>query len=122
MINDSCGHVAGDELLRQLAGIFTRHVRSGDLVARLGGDEFCIGLVNCDVDKARQIAEAIRDEVAHYHFCWEHRDFQIGASIGLVQLEPGMDVDAALRVADAACYQAKERGRNQVCGVDRAFA
>ncbi|MBW8328872.1 MAG: diguanylate cyclase [Thiobacillus sp.] len=114
-VNDSCGHLAGDELLRQLANIFTRHVRSGDLAARLGGDEFCIGLANCDMGKARQIAEAIRDDVAQYRFCWEDRVFQVGASVGLVQLEPTMDVPAVLRAADAACYQAKERGRNQVC-------
>lgn len=120
-VNDSCGHFAGDEVLRQLAGIFMRHVRSGDLVARLGGDEFCIGLVNCEYDKACQIAGAIRDDVEQYQFAWEGRVFQIGASIGLVQLEPGMDVDQALRAADAACYQAKAQGRNQVCVFDREF-
>lgn len=117
-VNDSCGHVAGDELLRQLASIFTRNVRSGDLVARVGGDEFCIGLVNCDMDKAHQIAEAIRDEIAQYSFRWEERVFRIGASIGLVRIDPAMDVAMVLKAADSACYRAKEQGRNQVCASD----
>jgi diguanylate cyclase (GGDEF)-like protein len=114
-VNDSCGHLAGDELLRQLATVLTRHVRSGDLVARLGGDEFLVGLANCDIDKGRRIAEAIRDDVAAYRFRWENGVFGVGASIGVVQLAADMDVAGALRAADAACYQAKEQGRNQVC-------
>jgi diguanylate cyclase (GGDEF)-like protein len=114
-VNDGCGHLAGDELLRQLANIFTRHVRSGDIVARLGGDEFCIGLLNCSIDKARLIAETIRNEVTDYRFSQEDQVFQVGASIGLVCLVPGMDVTAALKAADTACYQAKEQGRNRVC-------
>lgn len=119
-VNDSCGHFAGDEVLCQMADIFMRHVRSGDLVARLGGDEFCIGLANCQLDRAREIAEAIRDDVGQYRFAWEDRVFQVGASIGLVQLDPDMDVDKALKAADTACYQAKEQGRNQVCVFDPA--
>ena len=118
VVNDSCGHIAGDELLRQLADIFTKHVRSGDLVARLGGDEFLIGLANCDVGKARLIAEAIRNDVEHYRFAWEEKAFQVGVSVGLVPLAPTMDAVSALRAADSACYQAKARGRNQVCVFD----
>lgn len=114
-VNDRCGHLAGDELLRALAAVFSRHVRSGDLVARLGGDEFLIGLANCDPGKGRQIAEAIRDDVASFRFAWEGAHFQVGASIGLVVLAPGMDAAAALKAADAACYRAKEGGRNRVC-------
>jgi diguanylate cyclase (GGDEF)-like protein len=114
-INDSCGHFAGDEVLRQMARIFLRHVRSGDLVARLGGDEFCIGLVDCQLDKSHQIAEAIRADVEQYRFEWEGRMFQVGASIGLIRIDPAMDVTGVLKSADAACYQAKGRGRNQVC-------
>lgn len=117
LVNDSCGHFAGDEVLRQIASRFLRHVRSGDLVARIGGDEFCVGLVNCQYDKARQIAEAIRDDVEQYRFDWEGKVFRVGASIGLIQLAPTMDITDALRAADAACYQAKEQGRNQVCSV-----
>jgi diguanylate cyclase (GGDEF)-like protein len=122
VVNDSCGHFAGDELLRQLAGIFTRHVRSGDLVARLGGDEFCIALVNCEHEKACQIAEIIRDDVEQYRFVWEDQIFQVGASIGLVYLDPAMGIDEALKAADAACYRAKEQGRNQVCVSNQSAA
>jgi diguanylate cyclase (GGDEF)-like protein len=117
-INDSCGHFAGDEVLRQMGGIFMRHVRSGDLVVRLGGDEFCIGLVNCQLDKARQIAEAIRDDVEQYRFEWEGKVFQLGGSIGLIRIDPATDVTSVLKSADTACYQAKARGRNQVCVYD----
>lgn len=113
-INDACGHLAGDEALRQVAGIFMRHVRSGDLVARVGGDEFAIGLVNCDAAKATEIAEAIRQEVAHFDFVWEGRRFVLGASIGLVALGTLAGVDEVLKAADAACYAAKAAGRNQV--------
>lgn len=113
-VNDRCGHMAGDELLRQLAEVFIRHVRSGDLLARLGGDEFLVVLTHCDTDNARQLADALRDDIARYPFEWEGQVFTIGASIGLVTLEPGMDATAALKVADAACYRAKEGGRNVV--------
>lgn len=113
-INDCCGHLAGDEALRQVAGLFQRHVRSGDLVARVGGDEFCIGLVNCDADKAAEIAEAIRQAVAQYRFTWDGRSFSLGASVGLVALGAHAGVDDVLRAADAACYAAKAAGRNAV--------
>lgn len=113
-VNDRCGHMAGDELLRQLAEVFARHVRSGDLLARLGGDEFLIALTHCDVDNARPLADALRDDIARYPFEWEGRVFTIGASIGLIALEVGMDAVAALKAADAACYRAKEGGRNVV--------
>ncbi|MFP5403225.1 MAG: diguanylate cyclase domain-containing protein [Gammaproteobacteria bacterium] len=113
-INDACGHLAGDEALRQVAHIFMRHVRSGDLVARIGGDEFAIGLANCDAVRAAEIAEAIRQEVAHFSFAWEGRRFALGASIGLVVLGALAGVDEVLKAADAACYAAKAAGRNQV--------
>ncbi|MEW6591711.1 MAG: GGDEF domain-containing protein, partial [Pseudomonadota bacterium] len=113
-INDACGHLAGDEALRQVAHIFMRHVRSGDLVARIGGDEFAIGLANCDAVRAAEIAEAIRQEVAHFSFAWEGRHFALGASIGLVVLGALAGVDEVLKAADAACYAAKAAGRNQV--------
>lgn len=119
-INDRCGHLAGDEALRQVAGIFMRHVRSGDLVARVGGDEFCIGLAHCDAGKAASIAEAIRNDVADFCFIWEGQHFALGASIGLVGLGSQAGVDDALRAADAACYAAKAAGRNQVSGAGGA--
>lgn len=113
-VNDSCGHLAGDELLRRIAEVFARHVRLGDLLARLGGDEFLVAFTHCDTEKALQIAEAIRDDVARVNFTWEGQSFQVGASIGLVRLEPDMDAAAALKAADAACYRAKENGRDRV--------
>lgn len=113
-VNDRCGHMAGDELLRQLAEVFSRHVRSGDLLARLGGDEFLVALTHCDLDNARQLANALRDDIARYPFEWEGRMFTIGASIGLIAIEAGMDAAAALKAADAACYRAKGQGRNVV--------
>ena len=114
-VNDRCGHLAGDALLRQLAGLFKRHVRNGDLVARLGGDEFCVGLVNCQSEQALRIAEAIRAEIEQHRFVWEDQEFDVGASIGLVEIDASMDVERALQAADAACYQAKEQGRSRVC-------
>ncbi|MFN3751268.1 MAG: diguanylate cyclase domain-containing protein [Thiobacillus sp.] len=116
-INDRCGHLAGDEALRQVAGIFLRHVRSGDLVARVGGDEFCIGLVDCDAGRAAAIAEAIRNDVVDFHFIWEGQRFALGASIGLVVLGSQAGVDDALRAADAACYEAKAAGRNRIAPI-----
>lgn len=113
-VNDRCGHAAGDELLRQLADVLARHVRSGDLLARLGGDEFLIVLTYCDMDKARELTDALRQDVAQHPFEWEGRPFRIGASIGLARLEPDMDAAAALKAADAACYRAKAEGRNTV--------
>lgn len=113
-INDACGHQAGDEALRQVAACFGRHVRSGDLVARVGGDEFCIGLANCDLERAGKIAESIRADISRHRFAWEGASFDLGASIGLVPLGGVSSVDAALRAADAACYRAKAAGRNQV--------
>lgn len=118
-VNDRCGHLAGDELLRSLAGVLTRHVRAGDLLARLGGDEFLIGLMHCDENKGRQIAEALRDDVAHYAFEWEGRTFHIGASVGLVVLDVDMDAAAALKAADTACYRAKDGGRDAVHVYDK---
>lgn len=113
-INDHCGHLAGDEALRQVADIFLRHVRNGDWAARVGGDEFCIGLADCDAAKAAAIAEAIRSDVADSHFHWEGQRFALGASIGLVVLGSQAGVDDALRAADAACYEAKAARRNRI--------
>lgn len=121
-INDACGHLAGDAALRQVAGVFARHVRSGDLVARVGGDEFCIGLVNCDAAKGAEIAETIRREVADFSFVWEGRRFALGASIGLVELGQLAGVDEVLKAADAACYAAKAAGRAQRASSGLALA
>lgn len=121
VINDSAGHLAGDELLRQVAELLGEHVRQDDLVARIGGDEFAILFQDCPAAKATRIAEAIREAIEGLHFIWEGRGYRIGASIGLVPLNAssGTLMDS-MSAADAACYVAKDKGRNRVhvCGTD----
>ncbi len=115
LINDTCGHIAGDELLRQLASILHQQVRESDLVARLGGDEFGILLHGCSLDDAEHIAQQIGRAVGGFRFTWEGRSFRLGVSIGVVPLdEETADLMQALSAADMACYEAKEKGRNCV--------
>ena len=114
-INDSCGHEAGDALLRDLAPRLSRHLRKRDTLARLGGDEFGILLENCPLAEAQRIAKSLREEVAQVPFEEAGRSFLLGASIGLVPITAEMGgVAAVLRAADAACYAAKEAGGNRV--------
>lgn len=115
VINDSCGHAAGDELLRQVAMMLKDLLRERDTLARLGGDEFALLLENCDIKDAEHVSEACRNLVRQYRFKWENRLFNIGVSIGLVMIDrtSGSMADL-LSAADAACYVAKNRGRNQV--------
>jgi diguanylate cyclase (GGDEF)-like protein/PAS domain S-box-containing protein len=114
-VNDTCGHIAGDNMLREVAGILKDEVRDSDVVARLGGDEFGMLLLGCPLDKARQIAEDACTAVRDYRFVWRDRIFDIGVSIGLVEIgrESGTVIDA-LSAADSACYVAKQHGRNRV--------
>ena len=115
VVNDTCGHVAGDELLRQLAELLDRHLRANDTLARLGGDEFAVIMRGSDVDGAAMVMERIRAVVADYRFVWDGRLFRVGASIGLVPVSnTGMSVSDVLKYADAACYAAKDGGRNRV--------
>jgi diguanylate cyclase (GGDEF)-like protein/PAS domain S-box-containing protein len=115
IVNDTCGHIAGDELLRQLAGILAEHVRARDTVARLGGDEFAVLLEHCTVEQANRVADEMREAVAAYRLHWEDKSFALGASIGLVPIDAGSgDVTDVLRAADAACYVAKDAGRNRI--------
>ncbi|HLQ11806.1 MAG TPA: EAL domain-containing protein [Steroidobacteraceae bacterium] len=111
VINDTSGHQAGDGLLRDIAKLLRGAVRDSDLVGRLGGDEFGILLVGCPLDKARQIANEVCSKVADHRFVWHGRIFNVGASIGLVELarESG-SVEESLAAADSACYQAKRQG------------
>ncbi|TNG01058.1 MAG: EAL domain-containing protein [Gammaproteobacteria bacterium] len=115
IVNDTSGHIAGDELLRQLSKVLISHVRDRDTVARLGGDEFGLLLEHCPIDKGIQIAESIRQAVEDFRFAWEGRIFKIGVSIGVVLLtaETGT-VDGAMIAADQACLIAKKEGRNRV--------
>ena len=115
VINDTCGHVAGDELLRQLGQILLGAVRKRDTVARLGGDEFGLLLEHCSIERAREVADELRERVAEFRFAWSGQFFRVGASIGLVPIgAQGWSVEDALRVADSACYAAKEGGRDRV--------
>ncbi|MGB3046900.1 putative bifunctional diguanylate cyclase/phosphodiesterase, partial [Dokdonella sp.] len=113
LINDTCGHVAGDQLLRQIAGVLMLHMRSNDWMGRLGGDEFAIFLDHTGLDEALHIAERLRRALSASTFAWDGKRFNVTCSIGIARIS-GEQVDASdvLRSADRACYQAKEDGRN----------
>jgi diguanylate cyclase (GGDEF)-like protein len=115
IINDISGHVAGDELLRQLGHVLRCELRGRDSLARLGGDEFGLLLENCSRDDALAVAEAFRLAVQRFHFKWGERIFSVGVSIGIAMInrESGTAINL-LSAADAACYVAKSRGRNQI--------
>jgi diguanylate cyclase (GGDEF)-like protein/PAS domain S-box-containing protein len=115
IINDTCGHLAGDELLRQLGELLRKHIRQYDFVARLGGDEFGVLMYDCSPSQAFQACEKLRDLIKDFHFAWDDRSFTIGVSIGVssINIVSGNAVDL-LKEADAACYAAKEKGRNRV--------
>ncbi len=116
VVNDTCGHAAGDELLCQVGALLRQHVREQDMLARVGGDEFALLLRDCGLDHARRVAGSLCATVAAFRFPWEGREFRVGASIGLVLLDSAHhDLAHALSAADRACYAAKRAGRNQVC-------
>jgi diguanylate cyclase (GGDEF)-like protein/PAS domain S-box-containing protein len=113
IINDSYGHVAGDELLREVGGVLQAHLRKRDTLARLGGDEFGVLMERCSLEQATRVAEALRQALEGFQFAWEGKHFSIAASIGLVPIaEIGQSVSEVLRAADSACYAAKDAGRN----------
>jgi diguanylate cyclase (GGDEF)-like protein len=115
VVNDTCGHRAGDELLRQISLILSQRTREEDTFARLGGDEFGLLLTNCDVDNALLIAEEMRSMVEDFRFVHDNRMFKIGVSIGMVEITDDMqDLGDVTSYADAACYAAKDNGRNQI--------
>ncbi len=115
VVNDVCGHIAGDELLRQLATVLQERIRETDLLARLGGDEFGILLSNCSLDKARRVAEDVRHTVRAFRFMHQEHSFEIGVSIGLVPVnQTNRNVTELLSAADVACYAAKDAGRNRI--------
>jgi len=115
LVNDTCGHVAGDELLRQLSGLLQEQIRESDVLARLGGDEFGVLLGNCTLERALQVAENIRKTISDYRFAYSGKSFEVGASIGMVSIEDGSKTSADLMsTADLACYAAKDAGRNRI--------
>jgi diguanylate cyclase (GGDEF)-like protein/PAS domain S-box-containing protein len=115
VVNDSCGHMAGDNMLREVAALIKDQVRDSDFVGRLGGDEFGALLIGCPIDKARQIATDICNVIADYRFVWKDKIFNIGISIGLVEISHASGtLQDLMSAADSACYMAKQRGRGQV--------
>ncbi len=115
IVNDNCGHNAGDALLGQVGALLKSKVRWRDTVSRLGGDEFGILLEACSMDEAMRMAESLREAVRNYRFNWEERTFRMGASIGVVPVTADNDdIAAILSAADAACAAAKEAGRNRI--------
>jgi len=115
VVNDVCGHSAGDELLRQLSALLQCQVREADVLARLGGDEFGVLLTHCSADQAVRIAENIRTTVRDFRFLYGERSFEIGASIGVVAITAqSRSVSELMSASDMACYAAKDGGRNRV--------
>ena len=115
IVNDTSGHMAGDELLRQVTFLMQQTLRKTDVFARLGGDEFGVLLPNCPEERALGIAHVLRESIHDFRFVWRDKVFQIGVSIGLIMLKVGMHSTAEiLSAADVACYAAKEEGRNRV--------
>ena len=115
LVNDACGHSAGDQLLRQVSGILRDCVRGHDTLARLGGDEFGVILEHCDTRSAGRVAQKICDQMEEFRFQHDGKRFRVGTSIGLVPIDGRWsNIKALLQAADASCYAAKEGGRNRV--------
>lgn len=115
LVNDTCGHIAGDELLRQITFQLQEQLRGADTLARLGGDEFGVLLERCSGEHAVDVAHKLRLTIQDFRFSWEGKTFTLGVSIGLVPVaQESESVKELLSVADAACYAAKEAGRNRV--------
>jgi diguanylate cyclase (GGDEF)-like protein len=115
LVNDSCGHAIGDQLLQEVGKLFATTIRTRDTLARLGGDEFAIILEHCPADQAQRVAQQICEAMSNFRFSHDDRSFRVGASIGLVPVDDRWTTTAAImQAADAACYAAKEAGRNRV--------
>jgi diguanylate cyclase (GGDEF)-like protein/PAS domain S-box-containing protein len=115
IVNDTCGHIAGDALLKQLSGVLNERTRDTDVLARLGGDEFGLLLRNCDLENAMPIADTLRQAARQFIFSWEDHVFDIGMSIGVVAInDPKSSHAELMSAADVACYIAKESGRDYV--------
>ena len=115
VVNDTCGHVAGDALLQNLAKHLEGEIRNTDTIARLGGDEFGLLLPLCNIDKAREIANNLRKTIKDFKFIWDDKVFDVGVSIGLVEINQNMrTLNDILKAADSACYVAKDLGKNRI--------
>jgi diguanylate cyclase (GGDEF)-like protein len=121
-VNDTCGHQAGDESLRQVSRLFESCCRQSDTICRLGGDEFVILLYQCFLENAERTANSILEKFNNWKFTWEGHQFQLGVSIGLAEINAEIESpESVLIAADRACYKAKQQGRNrfQVHGAPR---
>jgi diguanylate cyclase (GGDEF)-like protein/PAS domain S-box-containing protein len=115
IVNDTGGHIAGDNLLREIGALLKQRVRDSDTVARVGGDEFAMLLAGCPLDKARQIADDVVQAVAGHQFAWQDRVFDVGVSVGLVEVgKDSGSAESVLSAADSACYVAKQQGRGRI--------
>jgi diguanylate cyclase (GGDEF)-like protein len=115
VVNDTCGHAAGDELLRQLSQVLAARMRRGDCLARLGGDEFGVVLEDCDLLHAQKVSAQLLAEIRSFRFAWLGQVFALGASIGVAAASAASrDLESVLAAADTACYVAKDRGRNRI--------
>ena len=114
IVNDTCGHIAGDNLLKLVANTINEKIRKNDLFARLGGDEFGLVFFDCDIKKAKTLAENIKETISRLVFTWETHSFKIGCSIGLVPITINSNLTDMMMAADAACYIAKDKGRNRI--------
>jgi len=115
IVNDTCSHAAGDELLRQLSRELSQAIRHRDTLGRLGGDEFAVLMEHCSLEQANRTAEKILSTVSQYQFGWENKSFRVGVSIGLIPISSQSgSIGDLLKQADVACYAAKDAGRNRV--------
>ncbi|HUI58610.1 MAG TPA: PAS domain S-box protein [Steroidobacteraceae bacterium] len=115
VVNDTCGHQAGDRLLRDVTGLLQTRVRASDTIARLGGDEFGVLLEGCTLEQASRIADGVRQSIRDYRFVWGSSTMSVGASVGVVQIKPDTpNVASVMSAADIACYAAKDEGRNRI--------
>jgi diguanylate cyclase (GGDEF)-like protein/PAS domain S-box-containing protein len=115
IVNDTCGHVAGDELLRQVGHMLQSKLRSADVVARFGGDEFAVLLQNCGPNDALQVANNVLRSIAGFQFVWGQHSFNLGVSIGVVLVTSNFRrLAQVMNAADTACYAAKDGGRNRI--------
>jgi len=112
IVNDSAGHVAGDELLKQISSLLISQLRGRDTLGRMGGDEFSVLLENCPLSKASKVADILIDAIREYRFIWEDKTYRIGVSIGIVPITAdSTDKTDLMNQADQACYGAKDLGR-----------
>ncbi|WP_245423094.1 EAL domain-containing protein [Shewanella frigidimarina] len=115
IINDTCGHMAGDEMLCQLGLLLSKHIKPKDILARLGGDEFAILMMQCSLEQAQSTAHNILELIANYQFLWEKNIFSISASIGVAEINSQTkNTKEILICVDSACYAAKDLGRNRI--------